>query len=322
MYDTFLAAAGTIGVDPRILILAGLAVGTMTVLAGLLVPRLASAGRRQTTTAGAPSLIRTTERDPEGMLKSLVPTERRERSEVRRALARAGFDGPNAVRNFYLLRLILGIVLPVALYLGVLFQASLPLPIGVRATLSSLSQLQILQGFAVLVGIGFYGPGLWLSGRIRERRERIEMGFPNALDLMQVAVESGLGLDAAMMRVAQELRHFAPEISEEFLITQKELQAGRDRDRALLDMAERLGIDEAGAFSNVVLQSSRFGTNLSTALMVYADEMRVRREIRAQEKANKLPVQMSAVMACLMLPALFMVTLGPVVIRYVNYFGN
>ena len=124
------------------------------------------------------------------------------------------------------------------------------------------------------------------------------------------------------MRVANEIRPVAPDLCDEILLAQNEIQAGRDRDKALLHMARRTGVDEVTSFVNVVLQSARFGTPMSDALKTYAEEMRTTRELKAQEKANKLPVQMSAVMAALMLPAILMLTLGPVVIRYVAYFSN
>ncbi len=118
--------------------------------------------------------------------------------------------------------------------------------------------------------------------------------------------------------MADELSIAAPDISAEFRLAQKEIYTGRDREKAYHTMAERLAIEEAHAFVNVVLQSFRFGTNLSQALLAYSGEMRQRREILAQEKANKLPVYMSAVMAGLMMPAFLIVTIGPVVLRYIQ----
>jgi tight adherence protein C len=122
-----------------------------------------------------------------------------------------------------------------------------------------------------------------------------------------------------MIRVANETVTSAPEISEEMLIAQREIQAGRSREKALFDMAERTGVAQVSSFSSVVLQSIQYGSSISEALTVYSEEMRQSRELRAQEMANKLPVKMSAVMASLMLPSLVMLALGPVVIRYIRY---
>ncbi len=178
-----------------------------------------------------------------------------------------------------------------------------------------MSRLRVLQIIMVTVAAGFYGPGYWLKSRINARKARIEDGFPNALDLLQISAAAGMGFDAAMQRVARELVIVSPDISEEFMFTQREILAGRNRDQPLTEMANRMGIDEAISFANVIIQSLQFGTNISDALTSYAAEMRETRELRAQAKANKLPVQMSAVMAMLMLPALILITLGPTVIR-------
>jgi tight adherence protein C len=157
---------------------------------------------------------------------------------------------------------------------------------------------------------------------VAERKQRIEEGFPNALDLMQISVESGLGFDAAMTRVGNELAEVSPDIAFEFLSVQRQVQAGRAREAALRDMADRTGVETVRAFANVVQQSMQFGTGMSEALITYAEELRETRELRAQEMANKLPVKMSAVLASLMLPALILLTVGPVLIRYIRFFGG
>jgi tight adherence protein C len=124
-----------------------------------------------------------------------------------------------------------------------------------------------------------------------------------------------------MTRVGNELVHVSPELAFEFLSTQNEIQAGRPREQALFDMARRTGVDMIQSFSSVVQQSMRFGTSMSDALTTYAAEMRDYRETKAQEMANKLPVKMSAVMSALMLPAMILLIVGPVVIRWMNTFG-
>lgn len=254
--------------------------------------------------------------------QSFAPKSEEERFAVQMALARAGFRGSGAVAGYYLTRLILGLALPV-LFLLVLTFSKLPSSPGwLSGALSQMSTIGIAQITCILCAIGFFGPGLWLKARITERREAIEEAFPNALDLIQIAVEAGMGFDQALMRVASEIRPVAPELADEIISAENEIQAGRDRERALMRMARRTGVDEMASFVNVVLQSARFGTPMSEALNTYAEEMRTTRELKAQEKANKLPVQMSAVMASLMLPAILMLTLGPVVIRYVHYFAN
>ena len=206
---------------------------------------------------------------------------------------------------------------------GFVMFARLPAaPEFLREAVGGLSTFGLAQIACVLCAIGFFAPTAWLRGRIAERKQAITEAFPNALDLIQIGVEAGLGFDQALMRVANEIRPVAPDLADEILLAQNEIQAGRDRDQALLHMARRSGVDEVSSFVNVVLQSARFGTPMSDALKTYAEEMRTTRELKAQEKANKLPVQMSAVMASLMLPAIIMLSLGPVVIRYMDYFAN
>ena len=182
--------------------------------------------------------------------------------------------------------------------------------------------IQILQALSILVTAGYFFPLIWLRGRVSDRRQRIEEAFPNALDLMQISVEAGLGFDAAMTRVGNELATVSPDIAFEFLSTQLQVQAGRSRDEAMQDMASRSGVDMVQSFAGVVQQSMQFGTSMSEALTTYAKEMRIFRETRAQEMANKLPVKMSAVLASLMLPALVLLAIGPVIIRYVRFFAH
>lgn len=262
------------------------------------------------------ALMKAPDKLPEGILKALIPEDRSERTQIRFRLRQAGFDGPNAVRNFFVLRLVLAMVAPTAVVLLFSIREFANVPTGFDEYLNSFSNIAIMQIVAVITAVGFYGPTYWLNRQIKGRQLEIELGFPNALDLLQISSEAGLAFDAAMTRVAQNLSTISPAISEEFLMCQAEVLAGRHREQALFDMAERMGVDEVNAFVAVVSQSMEYGTSISDAMNSYAIEMRETRELKAQEKANKLPVQMSGVMATLMLPALFMITLGPTIIKY------
>ena len=267
-------------------------------------------------------LLRPSNADPTGLLKTLVPQNRKERLEVERQLAHAGLTGAHAVRNYYLSRFVLGICLPAVLLAVIWLVRSgyVELPSRLDALITGWSNLRVLQIVMLVVAIGFFGPAYWLKGRAQRRIRAIQEAFPNALDLIQISVEAGMGLDAAMIRVGNELELAAPEISHEFLNAQREIQAGRSREHALTEMAARTGVSEVVSFANVVLQSIQFGTSVAETLTTYAKEMRLHRELRAQEMANKMPVKMSAIMAALMLPALVLLTLGPVVIRYMHIF--
>ena len=336
MLSTISVLAANLGVEPKTLVLLGLFFGSLLVFLSLVSvardrnlvrirARMRAAGSAANggmTGDNAISLFVAPEITPGGLAKAFLPAKQRERNKVRRDLVHAGFSGTNAVLWYYALRVVAGLVLPSLLALTFLYREALPLPEFVSARMGQVAGNKLLILFALMILIGFYGPAYWLSSRTKERKLRIELGFPNALDLMQVSIETGLGFDASLARVATELQSTAPEIAQEFVVAQQEILAGRHRDGAFQAMADRLAIDEAYSFVNVVLQSIRFGTSMSQSLLVYSAEMRERRELRAQEKANKLPVLMSAVMALLMMPSLLIVTIGPVVLRYIQTFSN
>lgn len=326
MFDLFQRISEMTGLEPQFLITAGVFVGAFLVFLSLVITfqergRMHLADGMSVAPSPAINLFVAPEADPSDVAKIFLPTKRRERAQVRRDLAHAGFNGPNAVITYYLVRSAIGLVLPAALAALVLLRDKLPVPPIIDNLLGEIGTQQMLIGLAIMILVGFYGPAAWLSARAAERRERIEQSFPNALDLLQISIESGLGFDAALSRVSSELSIAAPDVSNEFNMVQRETLAGRDREAAYQDMAERLNIDEAFSFVNVVLQSMRFGTSMSQALLAYSADMRQRREIRAQEKANKLPVYMSAVMASLMMPSLLIVTIGPVALRYMSAFN-
>ncbi|MFZ1725992.1 MAG: type II secretion system F family protein [Albidovulum sp.] len=333
MIDLVENIADSIGLSFTSAAILGVGFGSMLVVYGIAsalagkdqaLRRMAEQGRRHSSSVADRGILRNIGADPTGIMRTLIPINREERSDVQRQLMQAGVTGVHAVRNYYLTRLCLGLLLPIAL-LAVIYSsrvAAIPLPVALEGLFGGWSQLRIFQVLSILVALGFFGPALWVRSRAAERRLEIEESFPNALDLIQISVEAGLGFDAAMIRVGNEIEKTAPAISYEFLTAQREIQAGRGREKALLDMAGRTGVEEVTSFANVALQSIQFGTSISETLTTYAKEMRTHREIRAQEKANKLPVQMSAVMASLMLPALLLLTLGPVVIRYVRFFGS
>ena len=288
----------------------------------LLLDRMRATAASYGGAAPGTGLKKSRDMTPQGMLKALIPEDRQERTQIRGQLQRAGFDGPNVVRNFFVLRLMLAVFAPLAAGVLLSIHELIGLPLIIDNLVGGMSPLKITQVVAVTSAVGFYGPTMWLRRKIKNRQMLIEQGFPNALDLLQIATESGMGFDTAMTRVAQALMHVTPAIAEEFVACQNEILAGRDRQVALNEMSDRMGVDEVNAFVQLIGQSMEYGTSISTALTAYAVEMREAREMKAVEKANKLPVQMSGVMASMMLPALFLITLGPTVIRYLQVFGD
>ncbi|MBF9028952.1 type II secretion system F family protein [Rhodobacterales bacterium HKCCE3408] len=309
----------------RMVLMAAIGVGVLLVCMGLfrLLLRPSAAAVRMTPKVRAPSILSPgagwNEDGPTSALaKAIIPENEDERRQVAYALIKAGFRSRNAVTGYYLLRVILGVGLPVV-FLLLLQLSDLPqMPAVIQRYFSGMSTLSIVQHIAILCGIGFFGPTYWLRARINRRKRAIEMAFPNLMDLLQVGVEAGMGFDQALLKVSTEIQTAAPELAEEMLTVLSEIQAGRNRDSALLKMARRVGIEEMSSFVNVVLQSGRFGTPMSDALTTYAEEMRVVRELKAQEMANKLPVKMSAVLASVMLPALIALILMPIILRYIN----
>jgi len=267
-------------------------------------------------------LMHTRDHTPKGFFKALLPDTRTERKQIQLQLRRAGFDSPHAMRNFFVLRFAAAFVGPFgALIVFGLYQSG-ALPISLSTRLDQISGLGVTQIVAVITAVCFYTPTIWLNRRIKARIIMIEQGFPNALDLLQISTEAGMGFDTSMTRVGQVLTEVCPPISEEFLLCQAEILASRDRKDALNDMADRMGVEEVSAFAALIGQSMDYGTSISTALNAYAKEMRETREMKAIEMANKLPVKMSGVMASMMLPALFLITLGPTIIRYTQVFGD
>ncbi len=269
--------------------------------------------------ASGPALVRGQEAPaPRGWKKALIPEDPSERAQIRFQLAKVGFDRPDSVELFFIFRLALALFTPTMVFCLISLSQTGLLPESLDDVIDTISRLLMMQIAAIGAGVGFYVPGYWLKKRIKERKHRITMAFPNAMDLIQISVQAGMGFDAAVARVAHEMDRVSPELAYELLLLQMETQAGRDRETALFEMAERMGIEEAKSFALVIVQSMQFGTSLTAALKSYAAEMRQMRELAAQEKANKLPVQMSAVMSVLMLPALFLITLTPIIIRYLE----
>jgi len=154
-----------------------------------------------------------------------------------------------------------------------------------------------------------------LNARIRQRQRELFESFPDALDLIRVCVSAGLGLDAAIARVGQELKIKSQALAEEFRLLSLELRAGASRAQALRNLSKRTGVDDINALVAMLIQAERFGTNVSDSLRVHADALRTKRQLRAQEQAAKIPVKLTIPMALCILPALFIVAVGPAAIN-------
>lgn len=235
--------------------------------------------------------------------RSIVPQDGKKRSAVRRRLVQAGYYNPHAVTLYYAVRIGLALALPV---LALIF---LPVVTG------TLPAQKLFAWSLGMVALGFYGPALFVTQRIGERQRIVREAFPDTLDLLLVCVEAGLGLNAAIVRVAAEIRDACPLMSEHFNLASMEMQAGASREIALRNLGERVDVREVSALVSLLIQSDSMGVSVAHTLRIYAAEMRRSRIVRAEEHANKLPVRMVLPLAGFVMPAFIIVITAPSLIR-------
>jgi tight adherence protein C len=176
-----------------------------------------------------------------------------------------------------------------------------------------------LMAFTLLMAIGFFGPEAMLNRRIDDRRKDMERSLPDIIDLLVISVEAGLGFEAAMGRVVQAV---PGELSREFSRMLQETRVGVSRHKALRSMAERTDVDDLNAFILALIQADQFGVSIARMLRVQADEMRIRRRQRAQEKAFAAPVKLVFPLVLCIFPSMFVVLLGPAAINIAEVFGG
>lgn len=174
--------------------------------------------------------------------------------------------------------------------------------------------------YATAVALGFLAPDFWLGNRISARQTNIRVGLPEALDLLVICIEAGLGLDQAIMRVAEEMKISQPEISEELSLIGLEQRAGRPRAEAWKNLAERTDVDSVRAMVATLIQADHFGTSVSKTLRVYSDTLRVQRRQMVEELAAKTSVKLVFPLVFFIFPSLFVVALGPEVISLLEGF--
>ncbi len=184
------------------------------------------------------------------------------------------------------------------------------------------SETDIGFGMLVFALVGYYLPNALLNAKVRNRQRELFESFPDALDLIRVCVSAGLGLDAAIARVGQELKIKSEALAEEFRLLSLELRAGATRAQALRNLAIRTGVEDINALVAMLIQAERFGTNVSDSLRVHAESLRTKRQMHAQEQAAKIPVKLTIPMALCILPALFIVVVGPAAINILRSLTN
>ena len=237
-------------------------------------------------------------------LGAMMPVNPRDAGVVQKRLIRAGIRNPNAVRYLYGAKILFGVTLPIIVSVLVLGSNSAPFN----------KAMYILGAGAA----GFLGPNEYLNRKAKKRQHAIRRGLPNALDLLVVCVESGLGLDQAMVQVAKDLEEAHPEITEEFAMVNYELKAGNRRIDSLRNLAERTNVDDLKKLVAVLIQADRFGTGVAQSLRAHAEFMRVQARQIAEEKAAKLGVKLVFPIFFFILPSLFVVTVGPMAVKIVR----
>ena len=237
---------------------------------------------------------------------NMVPANPTDVGILQRRLLAAGIRNPRALRLLYGVKVILATVFTVAT-MGLLFGFSLQ---------DEMAPFQILAA----AGLGWAGPNFVVSRMALKRQLQIKRGLPNALDMLVICVESGLGLDQALMQVSKELRNAHPEITDEFAVLNLEMRAGKRRTEALHNLGERVGVDELKKMVGVLVQADKFGTSISQTLRNFSDYMRVQMRQEAEEKAAKIGVKLVFPIFFFILPSLFFVTVGPMLVRVMRDF--
>jgi tight adherence protein C len=300
--------------------LATLAVVFAAAVSLVLGARLLAGGRddalrdrvRRFTTVGPPAPARKARERATLLQATLAPLARlatpageAELGKLRASFLQAGFRGERALLVFLALKVLLSVALGVAaLWL---------------ASWAELRPLFVALAVIAAMAIGFYAPGVYLASRAQARRAAIEHGLPNAIDLLVTCIEAGLGLDAALDRVAAEIGIAEPLLGQELRQAALEMAAGLDRGEAFRRLAERTGVEEMRLLAALVVQTQLFGTSIARSLRVQAEGMRVRRTQRAEERAASVGVKMTVPLIFGIVPALFVVLIGPGVVRIVRH---
>jgi tight adherence protein C len=237
-----------------------------------------------------------------GMLKRIgekAPRSTKEMGSLRLRLVQAGYRRDEALTIFF------GIRVAFALLLFSVFSTSI------------IARPNMLFALGAL-GLGYILPGMVLARLAKRRSHRIRLSLADALDLLVVSVEAGLGLDQALTRVGSELAFAYPELSDELRLINLELRAGKPRAEALRNLADRTGVDDLSALVTMLIQTDKFGTSVAQSLRVYSETLRTKRRQRAEEAAAKTGVKMVFPLVICIFPAIWVVTIGPAAIRFIT----
>ena len=232
-----------------------------------------------------------------------APEEGYEKSSVKLRFVHAGIRNPSAPAAFFGLKTALTLGLPLFGFAFMAFTGTQP------------KGNNLLLVLLALAAVGYYLPNLVLNNMVKRRQCDIFENFPDALDLMTVCVEAGLGTEAAMMRVAKDMQVKSPALGDEMRLVNLELRAGADRERALRNLAFRTGVDEIDGFVSMINQAERFGTSIAASLRIQSDLLRTRRRQRAEEAAAKIALKLLFPLIFCIFPSLMVVLMGPAMIQ-------
>jgi tight adherence protein C len=228
-----------------------------------------------------------------------APRSMKELGPLRQRLVQAGFRRDEALTIFFGIRIVF------ALGLFLLFSTSIVMRPNLLLAMGGL-------------GIGYILPGMGLARLAKRRAHRIRLSLADALDLMVVSVEAGLGLDQALQRVGAELAFAYPDLSSELRLVNLELRAGKPRAEALRNLGERSGVDDLNSLMTMLIQTDKFGTSVAQSLRVYSETLRTKRRQRAEEAAAKTGVKMVFPLVFCIFPAIWVVTIGPAAIKFIT----
>ena len=235
-----------------------------------------------------------------GVLQALgqqVGSGRKDATAIRQFLVQAGYTDPNAVSIYWATR--------VSLAAGLATLALLGLPVlGIRSG-------QMLLGVMWLGGLGWVGPAFYVRSRLKKRQKEVQLALADMLDMLVVCVEAGLGLNQALVRVADEIDHVSTVMSEQLAMVNLEMRAGTPREEALKNLAERTGLADIRSLVSMMIQTDRFGTSVADALRVHSETMRTKRRQRAEEAAAKTTIKLVFPLVLFVFPAMFVVVIGP-----------
>lgn len=241
-------------------------------------------------------------------INRLVPPSAADAKKLQKKLMQAGFRSPSAPAIYRATQLTLMIMLPAWVFLGY----------SMTAQPMSEALLPCLGAFAV----GFLKPRFILNRLVAKRKLRITWGLADALDLMVITMEAGLGLNAAMLKVCDELKSVHPDICKEFELANLEIRVGRERSEALRNLAERTGVEDLNSLVGMLIQADRFGTSIARAVRVYSDSLRTKRRQRAEQAAQKAAFKLLLPLGALLFPTMFIIILGPALLNISDMLGG